>query len=135
MPTLADVRDEYEFLDSKDDRYRLLSELGRALEPMVDELKTDATLVRGCQSKVWTYPTRNPDKTLHFLADSNSALTKGIIALILLTVQDRSPEHILAIDIYGELKPFEVEKHLTSGRTSGLRSMIDKIRETAERYI
>ena len=134
MTDLADVRDEYEFLDSKDDRYRLLNDLGRALEPMPDPLKTDATLVRGCQSKVWTYPTRNADGTLHFLADSNSAITKGIIALILLTVQDKSPADIIATDIGAELAPFEVDKHLTSGRTSGLRSMIDKIRETAERY-
>ena len=134
MTTLADVRDEYEFLDSKDDRYRLLNELGQALEPMPDALKTDTTLVRGCQSKVWTYPTKNADGTLHFLADSNSALTKGIIALILLAVQDSHPATILRMDITESLRPFEVEKHLTSGRTSGLRSMIDKIRETAERY-
>lgn len=135
MTHLADIRDEYEFLDSKDDRYRLLNDLGRALEPMPDALKTDATLVRGCQSKVWTYPTRSADGTLHFLADSNSAITKGIIALILLVVQDKAPADILATDIQAELAPFEIQKHLTSGRTSGLLSMIDKIRETAQRYV
>ena len=71
---------EYEFLDSED-RYRLLIELGRKLEPMPDALKTDATKVRGCSSSTWVYPTRLPDGRLHFLADSNAAITKGVVAL------------------------------------------------------
>src|SRR3546814_13621033 len=80
--------DEYEFLEA-DDRYRLLIDLGKGLEPMPDVLKTDATLVRGCSAAVWVYPTVRDDGALHFLADSNAAITKGIIALVLLTVQAR----------------------------------------------
>ena len=68
----------------KPQRYRLLIDLGRALEPMPEALKTDATLVRGCSASVWVYPTRLGDGRLHFLADSNAAITKGIIALVLL---------------------------------------------------
>lgn len=134
MANLDDVRDEFLFLDERDDRTRLLIELGRDLEPMTPALKSDETLVQGCQAKVWVYPTVNPDGTLHFQADSTSGLTKGIIALILLVVQDRRPKDILAIDIDEQLRPFEVEKQLTSARTSGLRSMISKVRETAARY-
>ena len=74
MPSLADVRDEYEFLEA-DDRYRLLIDLGRELEPMPAALKSDATLVRGCSASVWVYPTARDDETLHFLADSNAAIT------------------------------------------------------------
>jgi cysteine desulfuration protein SufE len=69
-------------LDSED-RYRLLIDLGRKLEPMPDALKTDATKVRGCSASVWVYPTRRADGRLHFLADSNAAITKGIVALVL----------------------------------------------------
>src|SRR3569623_1911254 len=98
MPNLADLQDEYEFLEA-DDRYRLLIDLGRGLEPMPDPLKTDATLVRGCSAAVWVYPTRREDGRLHFLADSNAAITKGIIALVLLTVQDHSPAELLAPDV------------------------------------
>src|SRR5438128_6292476 len=105
MTSLADLSDEYELLDA-DDRYRLLIDLGRGLEPMPEPLKTDATLVRGCSAAVWVYPTRMDDGRLHFLADSNAAITKGIIALILLTVQDRMPREILATDIEGALAPF-----------------------------
>jgi cysteine desulfuration protein SufE len=133
MTSLADLRDEYEFLDA-DDRYRLLIDLGRALEPMPEPLKTDATLVRGCSASVWVYPTRRDDGTLHFLADSNAAITKGIIALVLLTVQDRSPAEILATEMEAALAPFDLRNQLSSNRTQGIPNMIALIRETALRY-
>jgi len=130
---LNDIRDEYEFLDG-DDRYRLLIDLGRALEPMPDPLKTDATLVRGCSASVWVYPTRRDDGALHFLADSNAAITKGIIGLVLETVQDRQPAEILATDIERLLAPFDLKNQLSSNRTQGIPNMIALIRETAARY-
>lgn len=133
MTSLSDLTDEYEFLDA-DDRYRLLIDLGKALEPMPDALKTDATLVRGCSAAVWVYPTVRDDGTLHFLADSNAAITKGIIALVLLTVQDRSPADIIATDIEGALAPFDLRNQLSSNRTQGIPNMIALIRSTAERY-
>jgi cysteine desulfuration protein SufE len=133
MPSLSDVHDEYDFLDP-DDRYRLLIDLGRALEPMPEALKTDATLVRGCSASVWVYPTRRDDGTLHFLADSNAAITKGIIALVLLAVQDREPVAILATDVAAALAPFDLGNQLSSNRTQGIPNMIALIRETAARY-
>lgn len=133
MTSLSDLTDEYEFLDA-DDRYRLLIDLGKALEPMPDALKTDATLVRGCSAAVWVYPMVRDDGTLHFLADSNAAITKGIIALVLLTVQDRAPGDILATDIEGALAPFDLRNQLSSNRTQGIPNMIALIRATAERY-
>ena len=133
LPALPDIRDEYEFLDA-DDRYRLLIDLGRDLEPMPDALKTDATLVRGCSASVWVYPTQDGDK-LHFLADSNAAITKGIIALVLTTVQDHTPGQIAATDITAELAPFDLSRQLSSNRTQGIPNMIALIRSTAERYL
>ena len=133
MTSLADLQDEYAFLDP-DDRYRLLIDLGRALEPMPEALKTDATLVRGCSASVWVYPTVRDDGRLHFLADSNAAITKGIIALVLLSVQDRASADILAADISGALAPFDLRNQLSSNRTQGIPNMIALIRATAERY-
>ena len=133
MPSLTDLQDEYGFLDA-DDRYRLLIDLGRELEPMPDALKTEATLVRGCSASVWVYPTVRDDGTLHFLADSNAAITKGIIALVLLTVQDHEPDAILTTDIQGQLGPFDLRNQLSSNRTQGIPNMIALIRETAQRY-
>src|ERR1700755_87584 len=116
MSSLADIQDEYEFLES-DDRYRLLIDLGRELPPMPDALKTDATLVRGCSAAVWVYPTVGDNGSLHFLADSNAAITKGIIALVLLTVQDRPPAEIRDTDIAAALEPFDLRNQLSSNRT------------------
>ncbi len=132
-PKLADLAVEYEFLVA-DDRYRLIIDLGRTLDPMPDALKTDATLVRGCSASVWVYPTRTDDGSLHFLADSNAAITKGIIALVLLSVQDRAPAEVASADIEGALSPFDLKNQLSSNRTQGIPNMIALIRETAGRY-
>jgi cysteine desulfuration protein SufE len=101
MSSLADVRDEYAFLDP-DDRYRLLIDLGRALEPMPAALKTDA-------------------------------ITPGLVALVLLAVQDRTPAEILATDVEAELEPFDLKRQLSSNRTQGLPNMIALVRDTAGR--
>ena len=134
LPQLADILEEYEFLDSKDERTTLLIDLGRKLEPMPDVLKTDATLVRGCSAQVWLYPLPNTSGRLHFLADSNSAITKGIVALVLSIVQDKSAQDVLATDIFAALAPFQLAKHLTSRRTQGIPNMIALVQETAARY-
>jgi cysteine desulfuration protein SufE len=129
---LDQVYADYELLEA-DDRYRLLIDLGRALEPMPEPLKTDATLVRGCSAAVWVYPVPQADGRLHFLADSNAAITKGIVALILLGVQDRMPAEIAALDIEAELARFALRSQLSSNRTQGIPNMIALIRETAAR--
>jgi cysteine desulfuration protein SufE len=130
--TLADILDDYAMLDAED-RYGLLIDLGRALEPMPDALKTPATLVRGCSASVWVYPTQQDDGRLHFLADSNAAITKGIVALVLSTVQDQPPAVVAGTDIAAELAPFELARQLSSNRTQGVPNMIELVRETARR--
>lgn len=132
MTALADIFDEYEFLDG-DDRYRLLIDLGKALPPMPDALKTDATLVRGCSANVWVYPVTEKGQ-LSFLADSNAAITKGIIALVLKTVEGKTATEIGALDIEALLAPFDLKNQLSSNRTQGVPNMISLIRETAARY-
>ena len=132
LPPLQDVFEEYELLEGED-RYRLLIDLGRQLEPMPEALKTDATKVRGCSASVWVYPTVQ-DGRLHFLADSNAAITKGIVALILSAVQDKPAAEVAEMDVAEALAPFELRKHLSANRTQGVPNMIALIRETAQRY-
>jgi cysteine desulfuration protein SufE len=132
LPALQDIFDEYELLDSED-RYRLLIDLGRQLEPMPDALKTDATKVRGCAASVWVYPQRTTDGRLHFLADSNAAITKGIVALVLAAVQDKPAEEVARTDVAGALAPFDLSRQLSANRTQGIPSMIALVRETAHR--
>ena len=132
LPPLNDILDEYELLEGED-RYRLLIDLGRQLDPMPDALKTEATKVRGCSASVWVYPTTTDDGRLHFLADSNAAITKGIVALILSAVQDKPAEEIARMDVTEALAPFELRKHLSANRTQGVPNMIALVRETAQR--
>jgi len=132
LPPLSEIFDEFELLDGED-RYRLLIDLGRRLEPMPDALKTDATKVRGCSASVWVYPTAQ-DGRLHFLADSNAAITKGIVALILAAVQDKAAADVAQLDVAAALAPFELGKHLSANRTQGVPNMIELVRETARRY-
>jgi cysteine desulfuration protein SufE len=131
LPPLHDIYDEYDLLEGED-RYRLLIDLGRQLDPMPDALKTDANKVRGCSASVWLYPTTEGDR-LHFLADSNAAITKGIVALVLSAVQDKPAEEIAQLDVAAELAPFELSKHLSANRTQGVPNMIALVRQTAER--
>ena len=131
MRSLADILEEYEFLDA-DERYRLLIELGRELDEMPPALKTDATLVRGCSASVWVYPTKR-DGRLHFLADSNAAITKGIVALVLAAVQDRPAAEVAAMDVAAALEPFDLKNQLSSNRTQGVPNMIALVRPHAAR--
>ncbi|WP_375289580.1 SufE family protein [Qipengyuania sp.] len=131
MRSLSDISEEYDFLDA-DDRYRLLIELGRELEPMPGALKTDATLVRGCSAQVWVYPTGEADR-LHFLADSNAAITKGIVALVIAAVQDKPAAEVAQMDVAKALEPFDLKNQLSSNRTQGVPNMIALVQEHAAR--
>jgi cysteine desulfuration protein SufE len=132
LPALDDILEEYRLVDAED-RYRLLIDLGRQLEPMPEALKTDATKVRGCSASVWVYPTVHEGR-LHFLADSNAAITKGIVALVLCAVQDKPAAEVVRLDVGEALAPFELSKHLSANRTQGVPNMIALVRQTAERY-
>ena len=132
LPPLKEILEEYELVDAED-RYRLLIDLGRQLEAMPEALKTDATKVRGCSASVWVYPTVK-DGRLHFLADSNAAITKGIVALILTAVQDKSAAEVAKMDLAYCLAPFELSKHLSANRTQGVPNMMALVKSTAERY-
>ena len=132
LPPLTDILEEYQLVEAED-RYRLLIDLGRQLEPMPDALKTDATKVRGCSASVWVYPTVQ-DSRLHFLADSNAAITKGVVALVLAAVQDKPAAEVAELDIADSLEPFHLSKHLSANRTQGVPNMIALVKETAQRY-
>ena len=132
LPPLTDILEEYQLVDAED-RYRLLIDLGRQLEPMPGALKTDATKVRGCAASVWVYPTVREGR-LHFLADSNAAITKGIVALVLSVVQDKPAAEVAKMDVADALAPFELRKHLSANRTQGVPNMIALVKQTAERF-
>jgi cysteine desulfuration protein SufE len=126
-----DVEAEFEAFDDWDDKYRLLIELGRGLPAMPDALKTDATKVRGCSSQVWMHPRVDGD-VLHFTADSDAAIVKGLVALVLMLANGRRAADIDTQEIRDRLDGLGLSRHLSSNRTQGLASMVARIGELAK---
>ncbi|WP_353217138.1 SufE family protein [Sandarakinorhabdus sp.] len=126
ITTFDDVEAEFEAFDDWDDRYRLIIALGQALPAMAPALKTDANKVRGCASQVWLHP-RIDGGVLRFAADSDAAIVKGLVALVLMLADGRSPDAIDAADIKARLDGLGLARHLSSNRTQGLASMIGRI--------
>ncbi len=130
ITTFDDVEAEFAAFDDWDDRYRLLIQLGRDLAPMPDALKTDATKVRGCASQVWLHATTDSGR-LHFTADSDAAIVKGLVALVLMLANDQPPEAINPATIRARLDSLGLARHLSSNRTQGLASMVARIGDLA----
>ena len=126
ITTFADVEAEFDAFDDWDDRYRLIIALGQALPAMTPALKTDANKVRGCASQVWLHPHVEAG-VLHFTADSDAAIVKGLVALVLMLADGRRAADIDAAQIKARLDGLGLSKHLSSNRTQGLASMIGRI--------
>lgn len=133
LPSFEDIEAEFEAAEDWDERYRYLIGLGRQLPPMPDALKTDATKVPGCSAQVWVYPAREHGGTLRFLADSDAAITKGIIALVVTLADGKQAAEVLDTDFLAKIDALGLRKHLSSNRTQGLPNMIGRVREAAIR--
>ena len=134
-PRVEELIDNFTFLDDWEDRFRYLIDLGRKLEPMAESLKTEETKVRGCTSQVWIVDEVRPGSppTLHFIADSDAHIVKGLIAVLLSVYDGRTPEEILGIDIRQVIGQLGFEQHLSPNRANGLFSMVERIRALAAR--
>ena len=128
----ADLEAEWDAALDWDERYALLIDLGRHLPPMDEALKTAATKVRGCSANVWVYPLYE-DGRLHFQADSDAAITKGIVALVVRMADGKTAADVLATDFEGTIERLGLRQHLSSNRTQGLPNMIARVREAATR--
>lgn len=132
LPSFDEIRDEWDAALDWDDRYAQLIALGRALPPMDPALKTDATRVPGCSANVWVYPLADGHR-LRFQADSDAAITKGIVALVVAMADGKPAADVLATDYEGAVDELGLRKHLSSNRTQGLPNMIARVREAARR--
>ena len=123
-----------EFADFTDwmDKYQLLIDLGNELEPLDDKYKTEDNLIDGCQSRVWIYATYE-DGLLHFAAESDALIVKGIVALLLRVLSGHTPQEILDADLYF-IDRIGLREHLSPTRSNGLLSMVKQIRVYALAY-
>jgi cysteine desulfuration protein SufE len=134
--TIDELIEDFEFLDAWEDRYRYIIELGDALEEMPAELKTEEHRVLGCVSNVWLVVNVQPGDppTIHFAADSDSQIVRGLVAILLMVCSGRTAQEILAMNVESIFDRLELGKHLSRSRSNGLHSMIKRIRKLAEQH-
>jgi len=121
-----EIIEEFAFFDDWMDKYEHLIELGKSL-PLIDEqYKTDENIIKGCQSRVWLHA-ENKEGKLQFTADSDAILTKGLIALMIRSLSDQSPEDIAKADM-GFLDEIGLKEHLSPTRANGLNAMIKQMK-------
>ena len=130
--TLAELVEEFDLLGDWEGRIEYVIDLGKGLPPLPEDARIEANKVPGCAAQVWL-STRNADGRLFFDADSDSALSKGNIALLLKLYSGRSPAEILAFDARAALDRLGLPAALTRQRANGLNSMVGRIREAAAR--
>jgi cysteine desulfuration protein SufE len=128
---LDDLADTFEVLGDWEQRYRFLIDMGRELEPLPEADHTDAHKVRGCASQVWITTEREKDGTLHFRADSDAHIVKGLIAVLLKLYSGRTPDEIIAFDAHAAMAKLGLPEALSSQRANGLNAMIDRIKSEA----
>lgn len=128
---IDDLIDAFEFFDDWEDRYAHLIELGGSLEPMDDGLKTAATKVDGCMSQVWMHAAAQADGRIHFVADSDARIVRGLIAVLLLAYQDKTPAEIAAVDIDDIFQRLGLHTHLSMNRRNGFAAMVQRVRGLA----
>ena len=127
-----DIIEEFSFFDDWQDKYEHIIDMGKKLNMLPDKYHTNEFKVEGCVSEVYLVPKKN-NNILNFQADSNSVITRGLIAMLLRIYSDRAPKDIINnppefIDRVG------LGIHLTPSRTNGLHSMVKKIMAYAKEY-
>lgn len=132
MATAAfeEIVEDFEFMEDWEDRYRHVIDLGKAMEPLDDALKVPATKVDGCASQVWLHATVEGG-VFRFDGDSDAMIVRGLIAVLRKLYNGLSLQQVAAVDAKAELGRLELNEHLSSQRSNGLRAMIERIRETA----
>lgn len=127
-----DIVEALDFLDDWESRYAYIIDLGKQVPDMPAGLRTDARLVRGCQSQVWLETRYDPDAGRLWLGiDSDAVIVRGLGAIVLAAYNGKSPADILAFDIDGLFTKLDLMRHLSQTRGNGLRAMVRRIQDTA----
>lgn len=133
--TLEELFDTFEMLEDWDERYEYIIELGDQLPEMPAEWHIPQFKVEGCLSTVWLVAqpgARDGERTIDFIADSDSLIVKGLVALLLTIYSGRTPQEILSVDINEIFDRLGLKKHLSGTRRNGLNAMVKRIRGVAE---
>ena len=124
---INELIENFELLDDWEDKYRYIIDLGAGLPPLEDRFRTEEWKVRGCQSQVWLVPEKK-DGRLFFKGDSDAAIVKGIISVVLTIFSGKTPEEILQVVVDSLFGRLGLQEHLSPSRRNGLGAMTEKIR-------
>ncbi|MEM7269303.1 MAG: SufE family protein [Pseudomonadota bacterium] len=130
-----EIVETFEFLDEWEDRYAHVIDLGKAMPPMAETLKSALTKVDGCVSQVWIAPEVDEDadgKRLSFIGDSDAMIVRGLIAILQALISGERTAEIVKIDVIGELGRLGLDQHLSAQRSNGLKAMVVRLRELAQ---
>ena len=121
-----EIIEEFSGFDDWMDKYQLLIDLGNEQEPLEEKYKTEQNLIDGCQSRVWLVADY-ADKKIHFRAESDALIVKGIVALLIRVLSDHTPQEILDADLYF-IEEIGLKEHLSPTRSNGLVAMVKQMR-------
>ena len=128
---IQDLIDDFAFLDDWEDRYMHVIELGKALPPLEDAERNEATKVKGCVSQVWLVKSHDDAGTLSYRGDSDAHIVKGLVAVTLELYSGQTPEAILNIDAKAVFEDLGLAEHLSMQRSNGLAAMVARIQNDA----
>jgi cysteine desulfuration protein SufE len=129
-----EIAADFAFLDDWEDRYRYVIDLGKAMRPLDDALRVPATKVEGCASQVWIVPRIDGEGAaarFDFAGDSDAMIVRGLIAVLHALYSGLHPEAVVRVDAPAELGRLDLDQHLSSQRSNGLRAMVGRIRAIA----
>ncbi len=129
--TLEELIENFSLFDNWEERYQYLIDLGNDVPRMDDALKTEATEVKGCVSKVWLHYTLDAEGRFHFYADSDGKITKGLVYIVLAAYDGKTANEIRAVNIEEEFSKLGLDQHLSPNRRNGFFSMVERIRGLA----
>lgn len=128
---IDELSENFELLDNWEDKYRYLIDLGEKLPPFAEQHRTEEWKVSGCQSQVWLVPSvaeKDGESRLTFAGDSDAAIVRGLIAVVLMLFSGKSREEILSLDVPAVFARLGLSDHLSPSRRNGLGAMVEKIR-------
>ena len=122
-----EIIEEFSGFDDWMDKYQLLIDLGNEQEPLADKYKTEQNMIDGCQSRVWLQADLTPTGVIHFSAESDALIVKGIVALLIRVLSDHTPQEILDADLYF-IEQIGLKEHLSPTRSNGLLAMVKQMK-------
>ncbi len=136
MSSIEELVENFSFFDEWTDRYRYLIDLGRKVPDLDDIHKTEINKVRGCQSQVWMVMSFDSETgAMSLAADSDSAIVKGLIAILLAMYNGASPQQVIKADIDATFSEIGLDSHLSPNRRNGFFSMVNRIKASAAHHI